>query len=107
MTDVPTVIWTGASGKKYTYYVYKLPPNFVAKPGNYIFAKTNSQNQWEAAYIGETENLSERFDNHHAMPCINRNGATHIQAHVTNGGKQARLNEETDLVRNYNPTCNK
>jgi len=102
----PDIKWTGKSGTKYGYWIYKLPPNFVRKPGNYIFAKQNAAGNWIAIYIGETKELDERFDNHHKMLCIKKHGATHILAHVNTSGKDARLAEEADLVSQYNPPCN-
>ena len=73
--------------------------------GNYIFAKETSPKNWVPVYIGQTGDLSERFDNHHKMDCAKRNGATHIHAHTTKS-KAARLDEETDLVRKWDPVCN-
>ena len=105
-TATQTVDWPGASGKKYRYWIHDLPPNFKAVAGNYIFAKLNAQGRWEPVYIGHTGDLSERFDNHHAMPCIRRNNATHIHAH-TSGGEADRLAEEADLLANFNPPCNR
>ena len=97
-------VWTGTSGKQYTYWYYPLPPTFKAEPGNYIFAKIVN-NHWKAVYIGQTEDLSERFDNHHAAPCIERNGATYIHAHI-NAEKASRLAEERDLIGAYSTPCN-
>lgn len=105
MAKLPTIIWTGKSGKQYRYWIHRLPPNFKADSANYIFAK-ETPNTWVAVYVGETSDLSERFDNHHAMPCIKRNGATHIHVHTTPGGAQRRRDEEADLITQWNPTCN-
>ena len=100
-----TAQWVGASGQTYTYYVHSWPTEFTDKRGgNYIFCKIVNQ-KWKAIYIGETGNFSERFDNHHAMPCIERQGATHIHAHL-NTNESARLAEEDDLIQNHNPPCN-
>ena len=98
--------WVGASGKRYRYQVFNVNQPFKAAAGNYIFCKLNAYNVWVPIYVGQTEDLSERFENHHAMPCIKRNGATHIHVHLTTGGRQVRLDEETDLVRAHNPVCN-
>lgn len=102
----PTCVWSGISGKTYTYYIHQIGTQFIAAPGNYVFAKVVN-GRWAAVYVGETENLAERFDYHHAMPCIRANGATHIHAHVNHGGGPARRDEETDIRRNYNPSCNR
>jgi len=98
MSNEPSVYWSGTSGKKYGYWVYKLPPNFAHKPGNYIFAKVNSAGKWEPLYIGQTKELDERFDNHHKMQKIKLHGATHIHAHTNSAGEQERLNEESSVV---------
>lgn len=106
MSKAPTQSWYGKSGTKYGYHVYKLPPDFAHKPGNYIFAKKNAAGNWVAVYIGQTKELDERFDNHHKMPCIKKSGATHIHAHLNSNGEKARLAEEADLVAKYSPPCN-
>ena len=100
-----TIEWTGKSGLKYKYWIHSLNTTFKAEPGNYIFAKEVEPGRFRPIYIGETADLSERFDNHHKMPCILRNGATHIHAH-TNSSQQNRLTEESDLLANYAPSCN-
>jgi len=100
MADICT--WTGKSGQNYIYYVSALPPNFnESQPGNYIFAKKNSENRWVPIYIGETSDLGERFEDHHKMSCIKRKGATHIHAHLNHGGEIVRKNEEKDLLALY------
>lgn len=101
-----TVTWTGASGTDYTYFVYQIPPELFARPGNYIFCK-QSGDAWEPVYIGETGDLSSRFDDHHAKLCIEQYGATHIHAHLNEDGEQARLDEEADLLKNHRTPCNK
>ena len=101
-----TCKWTGQSGTTYTYQIYDIGTTFTATPANYIFAKETKPRTWEAVYIGQTGNLSERFDDHHKMPCIRRNGATHIHAHKSSGDESIRLAEETDLVRYNQPVCN-
>ena len=105
-TKTKTCTWTGASGKDYTYHIFPIGTSFKAEAGNYIFAAETNPGRWRPIYIGETSDLSERFDDHHKMPCIRRNGATHVHAKLTPGGKQVRLAEEADLVAHYAPTCN-
>ncbi len=101
-----TIRWTGASGLTYEYWIYPLNTQFDQKPGNYCFAKEVSPGTFRPLYFGETVDLSERFQNHHKASCFSRNGATHIHAHVNSQGQDARLNEETDLIRKWNPSCN-
>ena len=103
-----TVQWPGKFGKDYEYQVFELPVNFESGfgAGNYIFAKISPQSQWMPVYIGQTGDLSERFDEHPARLCIRRNGATHIHAH-RNPNQGSQLAEELDLLVAWNPTCNK
>ena len=105
-TQTETILWSGRSGKKYKYWIYPIGATFKAVPGNYVFARETSPNRYKPIYIGETSDLSERFDSHHKMACITRNGATHIHVHTTSGGQDVRRAEESDFVSNWNPICN-
>lgn len=100
-----TYDWPGQSGKEYHYWIHKLGTNFKKVPGNYIFVRETEDNH-VPIYIGQTSDLSERFDNHHKMPCIKKNKATHIHAHTSSESEEKRLAEETDLVKRWNPVCN-
>jgi len=97
-------VLTGASGKKYTFYVYPWGTEFKAVGGVYAVLKNNGSTN-SVIYIGQTGDLSERFDNHHKKDCFRRHGATHIAAFVE-GNEQARLAAESDLIAAYNPPCN-
>lgn len=100
-----TWIWVGASGIPYRYGVYQVGDDLPADPGNYIFVALVSI-EWLPIYAGQAKKLSERFDDHHKERCIDHHGATHIHVRVNNGGKQARLDEEADIVQNYPFLCN-
>jgi hypothetical protein len=104
--DEGTIVWDGVSGREYTYSIYRIGTQFKAVPGNYIFARETSPRVFAPIYVGETSDLSERFDNHHKMPCIYRNGATHIHVHTSYGGAEARRAEEQDIRWKWNPPCN-
>lgn len=105
MSNLGTIDWPGQSGKKYKYWIYKVGHPLKAEGGNYIFAKETSPNNFMPIYIGQTNDLDIRFDNHHKKDCINRAGATHIHAHL-NPKERDRLDEETDLVAQWEPSCN-
>lgn len=105
-TETKSINWTGISGHEYRYFIYPIGTSFEAVPGSYVFAREVSPDRYRPIYIGETENLSERFDSHHKMPCIAREGATHIHVHQNHGGQAARRAEERDLVAHWNPRCN-
>lgn len=105
-TQVQTITWRGQSGAGYKYWIYPISAEFKAVAGNYIYARETKPGSYQPIYIGQTSNLAERPDNHHKMPCIKLNGATHIHVHTNSGGEVARLSEETDLVRKWNTVCN-
>lgn len=106
VTAIGTISWTGNTGRSYKYWIYPLGAALQAKPGNYAFAKRLANGNWIPLYFGETQDLGCRFDNHHKIDLAKKNGATHLHAHLTDGTLQTRLDEETDLVRKWNPTCN-
>jgi len=107
MTDFGTITWRGKSGREYKYLIYRIDAAFEAVAGNYVFAEETSPGLFMPIYIGQTGDLSERFDKHHAMPCIKRNRAAFIHVHVNDGGEQARLKEEADLIARWDPPCNR
>jgi len=74
-------------------------------PGNYVFAKETKTESFVPIYIGETGDLSERFNNHHKMPCIRQHGATHIHVHTSSSFVSVRRVEESDLNDKWNPVC--
>jgi len=108
-TETETVMWPGASGRKYKYHVHELSwPPAADQAGNYIFARKVA-NGWEAVYIGQGD-LKARKNDHIGQGCVTRNGATHFHAHL-NSNETDRLAEESDLlaqhVEVYGPTgCN-
>lgn len=104
-TAAPTITWQGASGTNYVYSIYPIGTDFTSGPGNYMFARESSQG-WYAVYAGETADLSERFSNHHKMPCIKMKGATHIHVHGSSTNAQTRRNEESDIIAKWKPSCN-
>jgi hypothetical protein len=100
MADIPTCVWTGKSGTRYTYWVYPLPATFEPNQlGNYIYTRKDSQGYWQPIYIGQGD-LNDRANNHHQAACIRQKGATHFHCHK-NATEQARLVEERDLLANY------
>jgi len=105
MNVAPNILWPGKSGQEYTYWIYPINSSFKEEGGNYIFAKETVPKKWIPVYIGQTENLNERLENHEKETCAKRNGATHIHAHINND-KNARLVEEKDLIIRWQPVCN-
>ncbi len=102
-----TIMWPGKSGKKYKYSIHPIETTFKDVPGNYIFAKKTSSGSWTPIYIGETESLKDRLANHEKMSCIQRHGGTHIHAHTSSSDVDVRRAEESDLLAQWDPPCNK
>jgi predicted GIY-YIG superfamily endonuclease len=95
---------TGQSGTTYDFEVYPWGTSFNPVGGLYLVLRKQASN-YSILYIGQTGDLSERFDNHHQAQCFNRNGKTHIAVRVE-ASEQKRLVIETDLIRNYKTSCN-
>jgi hypothetical protein len=106
MSETPTILWPGISGKGYKYWIYSLGTELKEEAGNYVFAKETSPNKWSPCYFGQTENLNRRLGDHEKEACAKRNGATHIHAHLASGGESMRKAEEKDLIQKWQPPCN-
>jgi len=108
-TTPATLELTGASGRKYAFLVYPWGTPFKTIGGVYaitcaITNQTGGQIH-TIIYVGQTGDLSERFDNHHKVGCFGRHSANRICVHVQ-GNEQTRLAIESDLIAAYNPPCN-
>ena len=95
--------WPGKSGEEHLYRVYRLPCSFRPVPGNYIFAVETAPRKWTPIYIGETEDLSALFDQHHATLCISEYTATHIHVRSNDDGQEDRRDEADDLIARWEP----
>jgi hypothetical protein len=101
MTERQTCTWTGTSGKKYVYDVYRRHPKVAPhQPGNFIYAKMDQQNRWIPIYIGQGDLTQRAAMDPGRSKCIDANGATHVHLHV-NFKKEDRLAEEKDLLDNF------
>lgn len=105
MAKETTVTLTGKSGNTYDFDVYPWGTSFKSLGAVYIVLKKTSNGKFDLIYVGETGDLSTRFDSHHKQACFDRNGKTHIGFHVESGG-QKRLTIEADLLANYSTSCN-
>lgn len=102
-----TVFWEGASGKSYNYWIYSLNIEFPEEPANYIFVKETSES-YVPIRIGHTDNIKRRFASYEKeiVKCMKQHGITHVHAHV-NSLEADRLQEEQDLLKKWNPPCNR
>lgn len=110
MPHIATIMFTGKSGKKYTFNTYSENTKFPDIGAVYIFTKRyqNASGTYSQIplYIGESEELGTRIENHEKWPCVMRQGCTHISVMPVSDGRK-RLNIETDLIQGYQPVCNK
>jgi hypothetical protein len=108
MAKISTMTTKGTSGTEYSFDVYPMDQEFRAVGGVYVITRRykNTQNEWKHAfiYIGETEDFSTRFGNHHKAACFKSNNATCICTKVEND-KDSRLAIEDDLVTQHDPPC--
>jgi hypothetical protein len=102
-----TILWVGASGKHYKYWISPVSGSLDNKPGNYIFAKQMSPSGWIPLYIGQTNSLKNRLGDDEKLLCVRKKGGTHIHAHTSSANEQDRKAEEEDLLVNWDPPCNK
>jgi hypothetical protein len=96
---------TGASNRIHQFEIYPWNTNFNRVGAVYAVLHQTAPTQYKVLYIGQTSDLSERFDNHHKQSCFDKNGKTHLGV-LPEPGESNRFNIETDLVRHYNPVCN-
>ena len=101
-----THVWLGRSGAQYEFQVFPWPTVFPPFPGIYIFCRLENFIQWAPIYVGQTEDLSTRFDDHHKMNCIQRYGVSHIHILGEMNGEPQRREIERDLILNLMPPCN-
>ncbi len=107
-SNMTTIDWTGKSGTKYRYwFLDDITANGInAVAGNYAFVKQLANGNFLPLYFGQAEDLKARIPNHDRWDEAKRAGVTHVMAHTTPAGEQARLDEERDLIQQWNPPLN-
>lgn len=100
MSQLGQINATGTSSTTYTFYLYPLDTKFQAKGGVYIILRDNT-----ALYIGQSDDLSSRFDFHHKANCWRSRQANRMAA-VAEADPDKRLEIEADLIDSYDPECN-
>ena len=100
---------TGQSGTIYQFEAYSWDAPFDEVGVVYIITgrtvKPEGGGTHARIYIGQTADLSERFDNHHKISCFERHNANCICIHVDNN-ENSRRTKEADLIAGYRPPCN-
>lgn len=108
-TQPPTIQLRGLSGITYTAQIFPWGTQFNPLGGVYVLSratpKAGGGNSHQVLYVGQTGDLSERFDSHHKVESFRRYGATSLCVFGL-GCEQDRLAAERDLIAAYNPPCN-
>lgn len=105
---MPKLTITGSSGTPYSFNVYSLDSTFSEISAVYVVTKRSKSGDTYShsiVYIGQTDNLKKRFENHHKQDCFDEQGANTLCVHQESSEKQ-RLAIESDLIEAKNPRCN-
>lgn len=109
MAKLGTITLTGQSGTEYKFNIYNWGTNFDEIGAVYYISNRHEDNDdwWTHTkiYIGQTGDLSDRFDNHHKAKCFEDHNANAISVH-REGNENSRLFIEEDLIEALNPPCN-
>ena len=110
-----TLTIQGVSGNTYIFNVYgftrfsDLHDAFKDIPALYVFTKrgfVSGSFIHDLIYVGETGDLSKRFDNHHKENCIMRCDANCICIHSFPGSESERRMAEMDILNAFDFPCN-
>ena len=110
-----TVTLVGASGREYVFKLFTFDDfndvkgAFESKAALYVFGQLNEdQTKFTRVYLGETDDLKARFDNHHKEDCIRYHGANCIGICDEEEFKDEakRKAAEKDLLDVMNFPCN-
>ena len=103
------ITFAGESGQKYLFEIHDLDTEFIALPAVYVITRrylsSPGKHKHQVIYVGQTEDLSERFDDHHKADCFTSASATSICITIQTDAR-VRLAIERDLCGKYpNAPC--
>ena len=105
----------GISGKQYLFDLFsfddfsELKDAFQSRPAIYVFTRRRLvENGYthDLVYLGETKDLSTRFEYHHKEQCISAHHANCIGIHGTSIDENERKSVEKDILSTYDFPCN-
>jgi excinuclease UvrABC nuclease subunit len=98
--------FSGASHKVYSFDLYNFPGEWGEVAGVYLVARLDKNNNMVCpVYVGETDNLKNRFSTHPKQACFDKNNAN-ILGWISEGNELTRRSIETDLIDSLKPSCN-
>lgn len=110
-----TMTLQGVSGKSYLFTLFEyssfgqLLDAFKPLQAIYVFSKRFYREgvfSHSLLYLGQTNDLSTRFNNHHKETEIGEHYGNCIWIHVCSGTDSQREEEERDLLAAYDFVCN-
>lgn len=109
MAKIGTLPLKGKSGETYSFNVWPMDQQFNAVGAVYAITKRHADSKGghshTVIYVGETSDLSTRFENHHKADCFNQHESNCICTHQDDD-EESRLAKENDLLKQHNPPCN-
>jgi predicted GIY-YIG superfamily endonuclease len=109
MAKLGTLTLEGKSGKKYDFDIYPIDSDWNEVAVLYVVTKRyKSQGggyKHTLIYIGETDNLKERFEGHHKAKCFSRHKANCVCTHA-DSSERSRTSKESDLLAKKSTKCN-
>lgn len=103
------ITYEGDSGQRYSFAVYPINTTFNSVGGVYLITKRTESTDGTAThaviYIGQTNDLCDRFTDYHRLPGFARNYANCICV-LQEENEETRLDVETDLIRGHRTPCN-
>ena len=105
----------GLSGQEYIFDLYtfndfsELRSAFLPRAAVYVFTRRRATNEGfthDLIYLGETENLARRFDNHHKEDEIKAHYANCIGIYGAPSNDEQRKQIEADMLAAYDFPCN-
>ena len=110
MNKLGRVTFTGDSGRDYAFAAYSSDTRSTPIAAMYVITKreTNAEGRTfhTRLYVGHTDNLQGQPFNHGREHCFNRKHANCVCVFPEND-LDRRLAIETDLMRAYDPPCNR
>jgi hypothetical protein len=108
MAKIGTITYKGKSKTDYTFNLYPMDTSFSEIGAVYIVTKRevkDDKGTHTLLYVGQAEDMSTRFNDHHKQDCFDKKGGNCIGVHQLSKASDRDTVEE-DLIASLNPPCN-